>query len=390
MSAHFDTSESTWTPRAMSGPGRVYRTFFKKMLSKAATRLASLRLLGFHKDGLRIETAVRLYKLLVRPILEFGAAVIPFAASQIIELEKFQAKALRELLALMPNAKAETVRLLSGVEPIACRRDALLLNHFHRLRNSEKPVIVSLLKSQMQNVKLVRCFGEIESSERKNTSEWVSRCTRGYSGILHSTMSRLKILHEFTFDSNESRSKFHSYVRKTTRGFYFNRDCLTFASTEQGKLFKNVTLPLLKQSLPYAGLAVNKAIFQGTKRECRTAYLQALSGAHFASEIYCAAFKNSRSKLCPFCDSDSRTLHHFILECSHFATARTSLYSDLDGIWSSNHLPKTDFNNLHFLFGKPVLSDRETALRKAEHKCRPKTTKRFTEFLALLSKALNP
>ena len=43
---------------------RCYKIFLKKSMEKARARLARVRILGFHKDGLRPETSVRLYKSL--------------------------------------------------------------------------------------------------------------------------------------------------------------------------------------------------------------------------------------------------------------------------------------------------------------------------------------
>ena len=54
----------------------LYTSHFKQVLLKAERRLHCIRHYGFHKDGLRMETAVRMYKLLVRPILEYGAQVL--------------------------------------------------------------------------------------------------------------------------------------------------------------------------------------------------------------------------------------------------------------------------------------------------------------------------
>ncbi len=92
----------------VAGPGRCYRTFFTNSLNKAETRLASIRLLGYHKDGLRVESAIRLYKLLVRPVLEFGAQVVPLSETQLVQLEQFQVKSLCTLLGLLSSTKAET------------------------------------------------------------------------------------------------------------------------------------------------------------------------------------------------------------------------------------------------------------------------------------------
>ena len=50
--------------------------FIKTQLEKAKKRLGVVRLFGFQKDGLCISTGVKLYKLLIRPLLEFGAQIV--------------------------------------------------------------------------------------------------------------------------------------------------------------------------------------------------------------------------------------------------------------------------------------------------------------------------
>ena len=64
-----------------------YNDFHKNTLEKARKRVGVVSLLGMHMDGLRPKTAVRLYKSLVRPILEFGAQVVSKSKKQMRELE---------------------------------------------------------------------------------------------------------------------------------------------------------------------------------------------------------------------------------------------------------------------------------------------------------------
>ena len=54
----------------------LYTDYFNKIKQKANQRLQCIKHWGFHKDGLRPETALKLYKLLIRPILEYGAQVL--------------------------------------------------------------------------------------------------------------------------------------------------------------------------------------------------------------------------------------------------------------------------------------------------------------------------
>ena len=238
-------------------------------------------MLGFHKDGLRITTAVRLFKLLVRPLLEYGAQFLPYNNTQIAELETFQCSALRTLMGLFPNVKAETVRLLSGVEPIACRMASLKVKCFHRLVTSEKPLFKNLLKHQLNNLQLVRCF---EIKKKHKVSEWVKICLDSFGGVVSNIFSRHGIFEDFKNNSDLSRSEFSSKVKRIFRKHYFDLDLSAFDSTVQGDLFKKVCLPVLRASKPYSGVAINPVVFKNATRANRTAFLQALSGAHFAKE----------------------------------------------------------------------------------------------------------
>ena len=56
----------------------LYKVHFEKILEKALARTHCIRHLGFHKDGLRPQTAIRMYKVLVRPILEYGAQALSY------------------------------------------------------------------------------------------------------------------------------------------------------------------------------------------------------------------------------------------------------------------------------------------------------------------------
>ena len=89
----------------------LYTDYFNKIKQKANQRLQCIKQWGFHKDALRPETALKLYKLLIRPILEYGAQVLIYdhyylkpklvtetsldgEADFVQQLEQFQIKAI--------------------------------------------------------------------------------------------------------------------------------------------------------------------------------------------------------------------------------------------------------------------------------------------------------
>ena len=323
------------------GPGLCYRTFFASSLSRAEKRLGAIQLLGARKDGLRPTTAVRLYKLLVRPILEFGAQIIPFASTQLAKFEQFQCKSLRSLLGLAKSVKAETVRLIAGVEPVECRFASLKLAYFHRLRTSSKQILKQSLADHIRHC----------TSTHDVTLEERNFYNSGFGSILLTICRKYNLAHEFRISSDDSRPKYSYWTKKHLREFHFARDCMAFDNTQQGALFKSVALPVLKLSKPYGGVAINPVIFEGVDRKMRFAYFQALCGT-LISEHHCPAFKRRRSSSCPYCPSESRSLDHFIFDCPVFDSSRVSYFKSIKDSWQKMSLPnEPPLRSLPFLFG---------------------------------------
>ena len=172
-----------------------YNQFISEQLQKAKNRLGVVRLLGFHKDGLRISTAVKLYKLLIRPILEFGAQVVTYSKTQIDQFEKFQTQALRSLMELHQNVKNETVRLISGVEPISARISVLKLRYFHKLRISDDSTILkSIIKSHLENVTIAKLF-RLQNGVK--LSEEFTSSLKGFAGPIFALLKEFGMLKEF-------------------------------------------------------------------------------------------------------------------------------------------------------------------------------------------------
>ena len=133
----------------------MYADYFAQIQRKANKRLQCIKHFGFHKDGLRPGTALKLYILLIRPILEYGAQVLIYdhyylkskfvktasldrQADFVKQLEKFQTKALKYLLGCPKSTSPKIVRLFSGIEPISCRFDLLKLRYFWKISHGDE------------------------------------------------------------------------------------------------------------------------------------------------------------------------------------------------------------------------------------------------------------
>jgi len=70
--------------------------YFSRLFSKVTSRGDCIRLLGANKDGLRPTSAIKLYKLLVRPLFEYAAQCIIFEPTQVEKFEKLQTKIIKK------------------------------------------------------------------------------------------------------------------------------------------------------------------------------------------------------------------------------------------------------------------------------------------------------
>ena len=86
----------------------LFRAHFSTIIERAKVKAGIIRRHGFHEDGLRLKTAVKMYKLIIRPVLEYCAQSISYSrysnppqlevpADFSKELEHLQTKILKTL-----------------------------------------------------------------------------------------------------------------------------------------------------------------------------------------------------------------------------------------------------------------------------------------------------
>ena len=307
--------------------------FIKKQLKKAQKRLGVVRLLGFHKDGLCISTGVKLYKLLIRPLLEFGAQIVSYKKTLLYVLEKFQTKALKSLMGLHSCVKSETVRLLAGVEPLSARFAILKLKYFHKLRlGDQSEYLYKITKHHLNNTRFILNSGIVDDE----FSESFLASVENFGGELWELLSAYEIPHEFQISSDQNFNEFSSFVKRKVLDLHYEKDLSAFdGNVTQSFVFKKAAMPMLRETKPYPNIFVNSVLFSGQNRVSRTTLLRCLSGAHFASENFCLEFKRQNQKShkkcshCSFCGCSDRTLAHFLNCCTEFQKERNQLYESL-------------------------------------------------------------
>ena len=131
----------------------LYGSHLAKVIERAEVRANAIRHMGFPRDGLRPQTAVSMYKALVRPILEYAAEVLSYKhyyftdrkskkveepPEMIKRLENLQNKVLKKLVSCPRNTPPAVVRLLTGTMPLCARIDMLKLRYFWKLQHMQK------------------------------------------------------------------------------------------------------------------------------------------------------------------------------------------------------------------------------------------------------------
>ena len=298
---------------------------------------------------------MKLYKLLIRPILEFGAQIVSYSKTHLLRLERFQTQALRSLLGLRFNVKASVVRLLSGVESVSARLVLFKLNYFHKIRSlPETSILHSILKSHMGNISLVNQF---RISAGIGMPEDFASTLGNYYGRIFNLLKNFRLQHEFQITTEQSKTEFQNFVKTRVLETSYERELRSFDGViSQSKIFKTAAMPLLLKSGPYPGVFPNSLMFQKKDRVSRNCLLRCLSGSHFASENFCVEFKLQNQRLhkkcnhCPFCGAPERDLSHFVNTCPKFTSLR---YRFLSSLIEAGVEPTEDLMDVFSLFFIP-------------------------------------
>ena len=122
----------------------LFRLHFQDIIERARIKVGIIKKHGFHEDGLRLQTAIKLYKLQIRPVLEYCAQALSYdryrkpsdlesSSGFAKELEHLQTQVLKALINCPPATSPAILRLFCGVEPLACRLEILKLRYYWRI-----------------------------------------------------------------------------------------------------------------------------------------------------------------------------------------------------------------------------------------------------------------
>ena len=216
----------------------LFRIHFSDIAERAKLKASVIRRYGFHEDGLRISTAIKLYKLMIRPLLEYCAQSLSYTRYssplrlEVIndferELEHFQTQTLKTLINCPRSTSPSIVRLFCGVEPLACRLEILKLRYFwkvlmgptdsitHKILSYRRKKFLDFNKGFAHEVFNVCCKynmihiwnGIAIPSGNQNSRVWASRIINPFRLIKNTIIS-----HNLREDLNTGRSRSCSFA----------------------------------------------------------------------------------------------------------------------------------------------------------------------------------
>ena len=94
-----------------------------------------LRSAGMNGFGLSPSSSIRLYKLFIRPKLEYALPIMPLKKRHTTELSKCQARALKAAFSLGKRTSSQALELISGIPSISTRVQYLQLKFIHSLQS---------------------------------------------------------------------------------------------------------------------------------------------------------------------------------------------------------------------------------------------------------------
>ncbi|VDI46248.1 Hypothetical predicted protein [Mytilus galloprovincialis] len=108
-------------------------------ITKSRRAAYSLMSAGMHgENGLDPSTAIQLFKTFVQPILTYGLEVILPTSKNLLKLETFQKKILKQILSVPISAPDPSVYIMSGILPIEAQIDQKSLNLFNNICNQNE------------------------------------------------------------------------------------------------------------------------------------------------------------------------------------------------------------------------------------------------------------
>ena len=278
-----------------------FKTHFKRIERKTRARGMVARYLGSQRDGLRPKTALKLYTALCRPLLEYASPVIVHSKSNLNELEKLQNLIVKRSLGLRDNTKTASVRVVSGIPPLATRFAFLKLKHLRRITMKPESALVRVVYQKIRQ----------QESERPGfLTECQNLCTDFEIDYEQLT----------NFDVETTLLEFGAQLKKDLYTYSFQRDLAAIKISNQASILASL-FPPQSSYYSYRPLDLAIRVLHRENRTARTSFFQNLVGS--------SKLSNCIDPKCKFCKSKLENISHYLFDCATIQTIRTKFVSKI-------------------------------------------------------------
>ena len=286
-------------------------------IEKARRSMYSLLSSGLHGDnGLDPATSIHLTKVYVIPTLLYGLEIVQLNKTQILKLERFQKKILKQILSVPTNTSDAAIYMLSGLLPVEGAIHRKILTFYYSICTQAETSVEKRLARRQIALKQLSSYS------------WFTQVKKI---LLMYSLPDAELLLSEPFSKDVWRRKVNFAVNRCWRDRILDaaRAC---------------------RSLRYMNLQYNPGyihpILQIPLSSARSitripTKLRILTGTYILQTNRVAFNQNEVDPTCQLCCCEGETLEHFLLRCPTQQTVRDSclpeIIQELDNLGISYH-----------------------------------------------------
>jgi len=332
-----------------NAPRHPFLPFHQRMLASASAAASALSAMGLHSGKLPVPVAVRVYKALVRPLLEYGGEVASLAAWE--EAERLQSRVARRILQCPHRASGTAARGELGLMSLESRWLQQRLSLWGRLQRA--PAALPARWVYEESVRMYqdpRWLSESEvvpAPESHPEAPWAPVRAAFSSGLsslwcaqLHRDLASIGQLSAWERPEGVAEMAGEAWRGVVTKAVA-RRDNANWRHALDTRAHLQAVLVPLKAGLARpvtleAYLCIPHGGWSDRVRLGRVAVTQLRTGCSLL-RVYTGEWERRprHLRLCPMCARDVEDERHFLLHCNHFDDQRARLFAairDITGV----------------------------------------------------------
>jgi hypothetical protein len=121
--------------------GHRWTRWHDARITRAKQRMATLYWCGARNGALAVRTAEKLVRVMLLPVLQYGAEIARPSKAQALESERLQCQAARYILGTQKNTPLDMARGELGWLPVEAQRKTAVMLYFHRLQKMRRGIL---------------------------------------------------------------------------------------------------------------------------------------------------------------------------------------------------------------------------------------------------------